>query len=215
MRITGGTFRSRALRAPHGQATRPTSDRVREALFGILASAGAIDAARVLDLYAGSGALALEALSRGASRATLVESARPALDAIRGNVEALGVADLAHVLAAEVRPSVDGGATALSRIARGGPFDLVLADPPWALTDTGEPLAVLADLAARGAFDGNATIVLEHAARSKLTLDAAAKFLARVETRRYGDTALTFYKPAILRPPGVTPGVEGAGTPSE
>jgi 16S rRNA (guanine966-N2)-methyltransferase len=224
MRITGGTFRSRALRAPHGQSTRPTSDRVREALFNILASAGAIDSARVLDLYAGSGALGLEALSRGAAEATLVESARPALDAIRRNVEAFGVGDRAHVVAAEVRPSVHGGAPTLARIARGGPFDLVLADPPWALVDTGEPLAVLAELARLGAFESGsgrrasrasgAVIVLEHAARSKATLDADAKFLIRAETRRYGDTALTFYKPAILGPPGATPG-QGAGTPSE
>jgi 16S rRNA (guanine966-N2)-methyltransferase len=235
MRITGGTFRSRALRAPPGQATRPTSDRVREALFGILASAGAIESARVLDLYAGSGALALEALSRGASEATVVESARPALDAIRRNVEALGVADRVHVIAAAVRPSihsgVHGGSPALARIARGGPFDLVFADPPWALADTGEPLALLVELARLGAFEQSgavgrlstpgrdssriATIVLEHAARSKATLDDDAKFLTRAETRRYGDTALTFYKPAILGPAGAAPGQEGAGTPSE
>jgi 16S rRNA (guanine966-N2)-methyltransferase len=224
MRITGGTFRSRALHAPHGQATRPTSDRVREALFGILASAGAIESARVLDLYAGSGALALEALSRGASEATVVESARPALDAIRRNVEALGVADRVRVVAAAVRRTADGGAPTLARIARAGPFDLVLADPPWALVDTGEPLTVLAELAARGAFESgamvgrvsgrHAIIVLEHAARSKATLDGDAKFLTRAETRRYGDTALTFYKPAILGPPGAAPG-QGAGTPSE
>jgi 16S rRNA (guanine966-N2)-methyltransferase len=208
MRITGGTFRSRALRAPHGQATRPTSDRVREALFGILTSAAAIDSARVLDLYAGSGALGLEALSRGAAGATFVEAARPALDAIRRNVEALGVGDRVRVVGVEVRPS----APALARIARGGPFDLVLADPPWALAETGEPLRVLAELARLGAFKETTTIVLEHAARS--ALDADAKILLPVETRRYGDTALTFYKPAILAPPVDPPG-QGDGTPSE
>jgi 16S rRNA (guanine966-N2)-methyltransferase len=209
MRITGGTFRSRALLAPHGQGTRPTSDRVREALFGILASAGALDAAHVLDLYAGSGALGFEALSRGASDAMLVESARPALEAIRRNVQALGVPDRAHVVAAEVRPS----APTLARIVRSGPFDLVLADPPWALADTGEPLAVLAELASRGAFRAGATVVLEHAARSKAALDAEATLLIRTDTRRYGDTALTFYKPAILGLARHEP--ERAGTPSE
>src|SRR5690348_2464764 len=106
MRITGGTFRSRALRAPRGQATRPTSDRVREGLFGILVSAGVVEGARVLDLYAGTGALALEALSRGALRVTLVESARPALDAIADNVAALGVRDRAHVISVDVRRAV-------------------------------------------------------------------------------------------------------------
>src|SRR5580698_8823990 len=115
MRITGGAFRSRALRAPRGQATRPTSDRVREALFGILSSAGALDGVRVLDLYAGTGALALEALSRGASDATLVEGAREALDAIRANVKSLAVEDRVRVVAGDVREAV--------RRLR-GPFDL-------------------------------------------------------------------------------------------
>src|SRR6202042_1567446 len=85
MRITGGVHRSRVLRAPQGTTTRPTSDRVREALFAILASAGAVEGARVLDLYAGSGALGLEALSRGASSATLVESERAAIAVVRAN----------------------------------------------------------------------------------------------------------------------------------
>src|ERR1700734_537317 len=102
MRITGGTHRSRAIRAPRGQATRPTSDRVREALFGILESAGGVRGGRVLALYAGTGALALEALSRGAARAVLVESSREALAAVRGNVASLDLADVARVLAADV-----------------------------------------------------------------------------------------------------------------
>jgi 16S rRNA (guanine966-N2)-methyltransferase len=220
MRITGGTFVSRTLRAPRGHATRPTSDRVREALFGILGSAGAIEGARVLDLYAGTGALALEALSRGAARATLVESSRPALDALRSNVAALGLQDRVRVVAADVR-------AALARLAREGKmgagghgagdpressFDLVLADPPWALVDSGEALAVLGDLAELpGTLSATATVVLEHSSRTSAGLDAVAKSLSRVQTRRYGDTALTFYKPAILAPPRP----EGAGNTSE
>src|SRR6202046_4143909 len=103
MRITGGSLRSRAIRAPRGHSTRPTSDRVRESLFGILESAGVVRGARVLDLYAGTGALALEALSRGAARAVLVESSREALVAVRGNVASLDLAGVARILAADVR----------------------------------------------------------------------------------------------------------------
>jgi 16S rRNA (guanine966-N2)-methyltransferase len=203
MRVTGGTFRSRALRAPRGQATRPTSDRVREALIGILGSEGAIEGARVLDLYAGTGALALEALSRGALRATLVESSRPALAAIGENVAALGVGDRSHVIASDVRK-------AIPRLAREGPFDLVLADPPWAIIDSGEAIDAIAELVAAGGLSDSATLVLEHASRSsaeRLDLNG----LERVQSRRYGDTTLTFYKPAILGQPRS----EDAGNTSE
>ena len=191
MRITGGTFRSRAIRAPRGQATRPTSDRVREALFGILSSAGAVEGARVLDLYAGSGALALEALSRGAADAVLVESGREALAVVRGNVASLGVEARARVVAAEVREAV-------RRLASGRPFDLVLADPPWALVDTGDAPRDLGLLAGLRLLTADAIVVLEHSARSD---PPEVEGLARGETRRYGDTALTFYKTAILGPP--------------
>jgi 16S rRNA (guanine966-N2)-methyltransferase len=188
---------------------------VREALFGILASAGAIEGARVLDLYAGTGALALEALSRGAAHATLVESSRVALDAIRSNVAALGVEDRVRVVAGDVR-------TVLARLSReaamasrsDSAFDLVLADPPWALVDSGEGLAVLDDLAELAdsrVLSDSATVVLEHSSRTNARLDARS--LSRLQTRRYGDTALTFYKPAILGGPRAAP--EGAGPTSE
>jgi 16S rRNA (guanine966-N2)-methyltransferase len=204
MRITGGMFASRAIRAPRGQATRPTSDRVREALFGILSSAGAIAGARVLDLYAGTGALAIEALSRGAARAVVVESSRPALEAIRSNVAALGLHDRVVLVASDVR-------TAVARLRRDGPFDLVLADPPWALVDSGEALDVLRALAEAGAVAESGTVVLEHAARSAKALPVDLNGLQCEQTRRYGDTALAFYKPAILGPPRP----EGAGNTSE
>jgi 16S rRNA (guanine966-N2)-methyltransferase len=191
MRITGGAFRSRAIRAPRGQGTRPTSDRVREALFGILASAGRLAGARVLDLYAGTGALALEALSRGAADATLVESGRDALDAARANVASLGMQDRVRVVAADV------GASA-GRLGRHGPFDLVLADPPWALVDEGRAGASLAALVASAALAPAAMVVLEHSSR---TPAPDIEGLERVDTRRYGDAALAFYKPAILPGP--------------
>jgi 16S rRNA (guanine966-N2)-methyltransferase len=190
MRITGGRFRSRALRAPKGLATRPTTDRVREALFGILASAGVIEAARVLDLYAGTGALAIEALSRGAARATLVESSRHAIAALRANVAALGLEDCAHLVAGEV-----GHVT--GRISRAGPFDLVLADPPWSMVEGGVAGAALSDLIQTGAISPHAWVVLEHSSR---TTPPDHDSLVRLDVRLYGDTALTFYKPAILAP---------------
>ena len=191
MRITGGMYRSRALRAVRGQSTRPTSDRVREALFGILASAGALEGARVLDLYAGTGALALEALSRGAESAILVESAREAVAVIRANIEALGVARQASLVAGDVH-------RAIARLVGAGPFDLVLADPPWALVESGEPSRALAELAAAGALGPSAWVVLEHGARTQAPHVAP---LSPLETRRYGDTALTFYKTGIVAPP--------------
>jgi 16S rRNA (guanine966-N2)-methyltransferase len=161
---------------------------VREALFGILASAGVVEGARVLDLYAGTGALALEALSRGAAAAVLVESGREALAALRGNVEALGLQQQAQVMAVDV-------GQAIPRVARGGPFDLVMIDPPWALVDEGAADRALSALAREGGLAEGAWVVLEHSSR---TPPREVEGLDRQDTRRYGDTALTFYKPAIL-----------------
>jgi 16S rRNA (guanine966-N2)-methyltransferase len=191
MRITGGIYRSRTLRAPRGVATRPTSDRVREGLFGILGSAGAVEGARVLDLYAGTGALGLESLSRGASHATFVERADEALAAIRANVTALRLEGQALVMAADV-------ARGIRRIAARGPFDLVLCDPPWALVEAGDAPRALESLVAAGGLADDGVVVLEHGARAH-SPDLAG--LLRTETRRYGDTALAIYKPAILGPP--------------
>jgi 16S rRNA (guanine966-N2)-methyltransferase len=190
MRITGGTYRSRALRAPPGHATRPTSDRVREALFGILSSAGAVEGARVLDLYAGTGALGLEALSRGAAQALFVESARAAVAALRANVAALHVGDRVTLLAANVD-------VATPRIVREGPFGLVLADPPWAIVDTGDVARSLSILVQAGAFAADAWVVVEHASRS---VPPEVVGLSQFDARRYGDATLAFYKTAILPP---------------
>jgi 16S rRNA (guanine966-N2)-methyltransferase len=145
----------------------------------------------VLDLYAGSGALAFEALSRGAAKATLVESSRDALAAVRANVACLGVEDRTQVVAGDVRD-------AARRLGRAGPFDLVLADPPWALVDAGQVARALTEIVTAGVLSPGARVVLEHAARSPAP---EIEGLLRGETRRYGDTALTFYKPAILAAP--------------
>ena len=122
MRIIAGQFRGRQLQAPPGSATRPTGDRVREALFSMLVSRlGSFDDLRVADLYAGSGALGLEALSRGAAEAVFVETDPKAQAAIKTNAAKLGVTDRIRVL----------GGSALA-LPRSEPFDLILADPPYA-----------------------------------------------------------------------------------
>ena len=122
MRIIAGEWRGRPLRSPPGSATRPTADRVRETLFSMLASRiGPFEGLRVADLFAGSGALGLEALSRGAAFACFVESDPKAAAAIRANAEALRAMDRVQVL----------GGSALA-LPRSEPFDLVLADPPYA-----------------------------------------------------------------------------------
>lgn len=175
MRVIAGRLGGRRLSAPRGMATRPTSDRVREALFSAL---GDVSGAEVLDLYAGTGALGIEALSRGAARATFVENARPALAALRENLDTLGLAGSAHV----VSKAVKSAAGSLP-----GPFDLVFADPPYAAV--GEIVAVIAAL--RPALAPGARVVVEHASR-----DAAPDLdgLSPRPTRNYGDTAVTVYE---------------------
>jgi 16S rRNA (guanine966-N2)-methyltransferase len=122
MRVVAGSARGRRLAAPPGQSVRPTSDRVREAIFDAVFSIGPIDGATVVDLFAGSGALGIEALSRGAGPATFVDRTRAALDAIRANLAATGFAARATVVAADVGRWLDGAP----------PFDLALVDPPYA-----------------------------------------------------------------------------------
>lgn len=137
MRIIAGEWRGRRLVAPAGQLTRPTADRTRETLFSMLASRlGSFDGLRVADLYAGSGALALEALSRGAAHATLVENDRAALMAIDANIAALGAAARISMraLSAAALPAVE-------------PFDLIFADPPYV---AGSGTAVAAEVARAG-----------------------------------------------------------------
>lgn len=185
MRVTGGEFRSRALKAPRGTATRPTSDRVREAMFSMLASDGLLEpGVRVLDLYAGSGALALEAISRGAGEAVLVEHGRDALAAIRENVRALDVEDRVRVVASRVD-------RALSQLGGAGSprFDLVFVDPPYA--DVPAPAFVQVLEGAAGLLSDQGALVLEHASGDA---PPEAPGLALDRTRRYGDTAVTLFR---------------------
>lgn len=180
MRIIAGSHRGRPIRAPSGMRTRPTTDRVREALFSIL---GNLDGQRVVDCYAGSGALGLEALSRGASHAVFVESGREACDVIRQNASSLGLLDRCTILRRELERSADA-------LRQGPQFDLVLADPPWPIALSAGPLVVqvLAPLAAP-----EAVCVLGHPAKQTLSVPPALGFELE-QTRRWGDSAMSFYR---------------------
>ncbi len=178
MRVIAGTLGGRRLRAPAGRATRPTSDRVREALFSML---GEIDGARVLDLFAGSGALGIEALSRGAAHAVFVERDAAAAAVLRANLRALGVGRER----AEVRRA-DAQATLRHASRSGEKYDLVFIDPPYGEASTWSPRlsASLPELLAPG---GRA--VAESDRRLPLALGLP------VETeRRYGDTSITIHR---------------------
>jgi 16S rRNA (guanine966-N2)-methyltransferase len=174
VRVIAGTYGGRTLHAPRGRGTRPTSDRVREALFSIL---GEITGARVLDLYAGTGALAIEALSRGAAQATLVESGRAAQDAIRRNLTELGIE--AEVVAEDALHFC----VRAFRAARH--YDLIFLDPPYRHgDDLGDELtAALSPLLGP---DGRA--VTESDRRTPLELD-----LSLLDERHYGDTLIRIY----------------------
>jgi 16S rRNA (guanine966-N2)-methyltransferase len=181
VRIVGGQLSGRVLRAPAGAQTRPTSEKVREAVFNILDHMhGPPDGDHVLDLFAGSGALGIEALSRGAAHATFVDAAKPALIATRGNLRALGVEDRALVVA--------GDAVAIAgRQIPAAAWRLVFVDPPYA-SDLATR-AVLALPCERLASD--AVIVIEHDRRN--TPPEALGSLLRTDLRRYGDTWISFF----------------------
>jgi 16S rRNA (guanine966-N2)-methyltransferase len=178
MRITGGALRSRALVAPRGQQTRPTSDRVREALFSMLTSDGVFGEPRVLDLYAGSGALGLEALSRGAARCIFAETDPAACRVIRRNLEQLRLAG-GRVF------QRDAVALLRGEIAAGTRHELVLADPPYERWAEVEPdLAGL--LPAVIAASGLAVVETSARIEPQLPLDL-------VTSRRYGSARLTVF----------------------
>jgi 16S rRNA (guanine966-N2)-methyltransferase len=125
MRVVAGIARGRRLQSPGGNATRPTSDRVREATFNALGSLGAVQDATVIDLFAGSGALGIEALSRGAATATFVDHDRAAIAAVRANLDTCGFADRAEVVQAPAAQFV------ARSVAAGRTWDLALLDPPY------------------------------------------------------------------------------------
>lgn len=189
MRIVSGAHRGRAIVAPKGQATRPTSDRARQALFNILehaAFAPDLRGARVIDLYAGSGALGLEALSRGAEFCLFVETDAAARGAISENLETLSLFGKARV------HRRDATALGLKPAGDGRPFDIAFLDPPYG-QGLGEK--TLAELAAGGWLAPEALIVLERGSDEK---DLAHPGFERLDERRYGAATLFFLRPTSV-----------------
>jgi 16S rRNA (guanine966-N2)-methyltransferase len=183
VRIVGGTHKGRALSTPKSNAIRPTTDRVREAMFNILSHAidgFSFDGIRVLDLFAGTGALGLEALSRGAKFIQFVEESAAARGLVRTNAETLGATGQVKIWRRD--------ATRLAELDSIPPFDLVFADPPYGRG--------LGDRALTGLVDGNwlndgAIIVLEEQKAAEIAIPAALK---EIDQRLYGDTKALFLK---------------------
>ena len=186
MRIVGGEFRGRNLAAPKSNAIRPTTDRTRECLFNILAHAhpGLLDGTRVLDLFAGTGAVGIEALSRGAKSALFVENSVEGRSLLWENIDALGLHGRARILRRD--------ATQLGPASNIEPFQLVFADPPY-----GKGLGEKALFAAYagGWLAPGAVAILEERADAQVVVDPVFKFL---EERSFGDTKMYFfsYRPA-------------------
>lgn len=182
MRIVAGEFRGRPLAAPASAATRPTSDRVRETLFDILAHRfdDPVTDARVLDLFAGTGALGIEAISRGAASCLMIEDSAEARGTIRRNIEAMNLTGRARIFRRD--------ATKLGEIGTMAPFSLVFADPPY-----GRRLAeaALASAAAGGWLSPRAFAVVEESA--EMAIEPGADF-ALLHERRIGDTCLSFLR---------------------
>lgn len=190
MRIVGGRFKGRSLAAPASHDIRPTSDRLRESLFNILAHAygDPCEGARVLDLFAGTGALALEAMSRGARFAALVDDGAEARGLIRANIDALGLAGASRVLRRD--------ATKLGPVGAFEPFTLVFCDPPYR-----HGLAERALAAARdgGWLEPGALVVVEEAAEAGFEVPEG---FAELERRLYAETAIVLLAAPGDRPTG-------------
>lgn len=170
MRVVAGEFRGRRLESPSGDATRPTTDKVREAMFNSLVSLDIVDGARVVDAFAGTGALGIEALSRGAASCVFIEKDRLALQSLRHNIDALGIADRCTVVSTDV----------MSALAAHGQCDLFLADPPYGFSDW--------------------TTLLRHVSASLVVLESDREIddIAGwnvIRAKRYGRTHASFLQP--------------------
>lgn len=182
MRVIAGTARGRHLEAPSGRVVRPTADRVKEALFSILSSRVDLDGAELLDLFAGSGALGIEALSRGAARVAFVEQDHGARRTLQANLTRCGFTDRAAIIGQTVQ-------AALARLAgEGARFDGVLMDPPY-----GKGLAdrVLGLLAAGGLVGAEGWVAVEHHADDRLA--ETYRDLRLTTAKRYGKTVLSLF----------------------
>jgi len=186
MRVVGGRLRGRTLAAPKSQAIRPTSDRLRESLFNILAHAHGdpVAGARVLDLFAGTGALGIEAISRGAAFSLFIDDGAEARALIRQNVDALGLGQVTRVFRRD--------ATKLGMAHPVEPFGLVFLDPPYRMGLAAPALASLRD---GGWLTPDALVVVEEAADAELAAPAGYEELER---RMYDDTAVAFLRAAAV-----------------
>ncbi len=176
MRVTGGIGRGRRLKAPAGSRVRPTSDKVKQALFNILG--GKIEGAAFLDLYAGAGGIGIEALSRGAERVVLVDASRDSLNAARGNIEQTGFGDRADAVLSKAESYLKKPS---------GPYDIVFLDPPYAE----ELLPLLELVGGAGVLNPDSIVIAEHF-KKQASPEKAGK-LSLVREARYGDTVLAFY----------------------
>lgn len=182
MRIIAGTLRSRRFEAPPGLKTRPTSDRLRETLFNVLAPR--MEGAAFLDLYAGSGAVGMEALSRGAARVVFVERAAAALTVLKGNLARLGLKEGVEVRAESV-------GVFLRRASAASGFDVVFLDPPYDAEGEYETVLGLLGGDAAGLLNAGALVIAEH--RRTDVLKDNYGVLERTRLLRQGDAALSFY----------------------
>ncbi|CAN1500648.1 COG0742 N6-adenine-specific methylase [Rhabdaerophilaceae bacterium] len=180
MRVVGGRFGGRALKGPSSDAIRPTSDRMRESLFNILTHGLTVDldGARVLDLFAGTGACAIEAISRGATSAVMVDIGAEARGLQRENVEALGLGGITRILRRD--------ATKLGAVSPFDPFTLLFCDPPY---DKGLGEAALASAISGGWLSPGACVVLEERANAPIALPPP---LREIDRRKAGETQLVF-----------------------
>ena len=180
MRIVGGRLRGRVLQAPASRDIRPTSERLRESIFDILTHRheGVVEGAQVVDLFAGSGALAIEALSRGARTALFIDNGAEARALLRANVESLGLGGVTRIFRAD--------ATKLGRAPAGDPFTLAFLDPPY---DKGLAGPALAGLVDGGWLAKGALVVVEESAKADIGAPAP---LSIVDERTYGETKVVF-----------------------
>ena len=183
MRVIAGSYKGRRLQSPAGLGVRPTPDRVREALFSILSPY--IRQARLVDLYAGTGAVGLEALSRGAGCVVFVEQKRSSLNLLSENLKRCHNPSGAIVISSDVRQVFSR-----SEFLKWAPYDIVYADPPYHSRETA---AILSLLGSRVPLAQEGMVILEH--RSQANLPEKVGSLQQVRQARFGDTTLSFFKP--------------------
>lgn len=183
MRIIGGSLKGRQLKAPKGNRTRPTTDRVRESLFSSLTSLAGADlgGGAVLDAFAGSGALGFEALSRGAGPVTFIDDSRDAIEVLKLNATSIGVREMTRIIRGNAFSLASGG-------AMGGPFSLLLLDPPYTL-DPNAVTKMVEALVRNGHVADECVLSWEHGSGLEVSLPSEFRI---VRSKRYGTTELEF-----------------------